>query len=66
MGVFDFPLSKMKTYEGINPKPADFEEYWERGLREIETIDPPVQLTPAAFRHPTLDCFCLLYTSSCV
>ena len=43
MGVFDFPLSKLKTYEGINPKPVDFEEYWERGLREIETIDPQVQ-----------------------
>ena len=64
MGVFDFPLSKLKTYEGINPKPADFEEYWERGLREIETIDPQVQLTPAAFCHPTLDCFDLTFTGA--
>ena len=64
MGVFDFPLSKLKTYEGINPKPVDFEEYWERGLREIETIDPQVQLTPAAFHHPTLDCFDLTFTGA--
>ena len=64
MGVFDFPLSKLKTYEGINPKPDDFEAYWDRGLQEMEALDPQVELTPAGFRHPTLDCFDLTFTGT--
>mgnify|MGYP000144247092 CR=1 FL=1 len=44
MGVFDLSVPELKQYQGINPKPVDFEEYWERGLREIETIDPQVAL----------------------
>lgn len=62
MGVFDLSVPELKQYQGINPKPADFEEYWERGLREIETIDPLVTLVPAAYQHPTMDCFELTFT----
>ena len=27
--TFDFPLEKLKTYQGTNPSPADFDAYWE-------------------------------------
>ena len=27
MPMIDMPLSELKTYKGINPKPADFEKY---------------------------------------
>ena len=25
---FDFPFEQLKTYLGINPRPADFDAYW--------------------------------------
>ncbi len=24
---FDFPLEQLETYQGINPRPADFDEF---------------------------------------
>jgi len=57
------PLSKLKTYKGINPKPKDFDRYWEKALREMRSVDPKVTLVP----HKTLDapfseCFDMYWT----
>lgn len=64
MGIFDFPVSQLKTYQGINPRPADFDDYWDRGLREMEALDPQVSLTAADYRHPALECFDLYFTGT--
>ena len=40
MPCLDKPLNELQTYTGTNPKPADFDEYWLRALRELDTIDP--------------------------
>ena len=29
---FDLPLESLKSYEGTNPKPSDFDEFWQDGL----------------------------------
>ncbi len=60
---FDLPVSELFQYQGRNPKPKDFDAYWERGLKEIERIDPQVQLTPA-YPHPAMDCYDLTFTST--
>ena len=59
MGIFDFPVSKLMTYEGRNPRPADFDAYWDRALAEMEAVDPQVSLTPATYQHPAVECFVL-------
>jgi cephalosporin-C deacetylase len=59
---FDFPLSQLKTYNGINPRPVDFNEYWEIGLKEMRSTDSKVELIPADFQAPGVDCFHLYFT----
>ncbi len=60
--TFDFPLEQLKTYRGINPKPADFEAYWDRALAEMRAVDAQVELVPADFQAPIADCFHLYFT----
>jgi cephalosporin-C deacetylase len=60
--MFDMPMDRLKTYKGTNPRPADFDKFWDRGLREMRALDPKVQLKPAAFRIPFADCFNMYFT----
>lgn len=60
--TFDFPLEKLKTYQGINPRPANFDAFWDAGLAEMRALDPQVELVPAAFKAPGVECFHLYFT----
>ena len=60
--MFDFPLTMLKTYWGINPKPADFDAYWDAALTEMRALDPEVSLVPAEFQAPFADCFDMTFT----
>ncbi|MBE7043890.1 MAG: acetylxylan esterase [Ruminococcaceae bacterium] len=62
MPMLDMPLEQLKTYQGINPKPADFEEYWARAIAEMKATDPQVSITPAEFQSPIADCYDLYFT----
>jgi len=50
MPAVDKPLHELKNYHGISPRPADFDAYWDESLRELDSLDPQVTLTP----NPTL------------
>ena len=60
--TFDLSLEQLKTYQGTNPRPADLDAYWDRGLAEMRATDPQVTLIPAAFQAPGADCFHLYFT----
>jgi cephalosporin-C deacetylase len=60
--TFDFPLVKLKTYQGINPRPADFDAFWDQRLDEMHALDPQVSLTPADFQVPFAECFDMRFT----
>lgn len=62
MPIIDMPLEQLKTYEGTNPRPADFDEYWERALAEMHAVDAQVELVPSRFQVPTAECFDLYFT----
>lgn len=44
MPVLDMPLAKLKIYKGMNPKPKDFDDYWDRALKEMRAVDPDVKM----------------------
>lgn len=46
MPALDKPLHELREYQGTNPKPADFEEYWDKALKELDQVDPKVELVP--------------------
>jgi len=60
--LFDMPLEKLESYEGTNPRPEDFDAFWDRGLEEMRALDPAVELRPAEFQTPFADCFDLFFT----
>ncbi|MFC5407487.1 alpha/beta fold hydrolase [Cohnella soli] len=62
MPLVDMPLEKLKEYQGINPRPADFDEYWERAIAEMRAVDPQVELVPSGFQTPQAECFDLYFT----
>jgi len=44
--LFDMPFEELKTYTGRNPRPADFDAYWDRALAEMRAVAPKVELVP--------------------
>ncbi|MGQ9855487.1 MAG: acetylxylan esterase [Fervidobacterium sp.] len=42
--VFEMPLEQLKTYTGSTPCPPDFDEYWQQALKEMEDVDPQVEI----------------------
>jgi len=62
MPLIDKPLSELWTYRGINPRPDDFDAYWDEALAEMEAVDPCVELRLAPFQTPYAECFDLFFT----
>jgi cephalosporin-C deacetylase len=60
--LFDMPFEKLQTYSGTNPRPADFDAYWDRGLAEMRAIDPQIKMELAEFQAPNAECFHLTFT----
>jgi cephalosporin-C deacetylase len=62
MPMIDMPLEELKGYQGINPCPKDFDEYWDNAIAEMKAVDPCVELIPSEFQVPFADCFDLYFT----
>ncbi|MHC4717284.1 MAG: acetylxylan esterase, partial [Planctomycetota bacterium] len=42
--MFDMPLEKLQAYAGRNPRPDDFDEFWDKSLDQMRAVDPQVEL----------------------
>ena len=62
MPLIDKPLAELRTYTGRNPRPADFDSFWDNSLAELKALDAQVELVPAKFTAPGVDCFDLFFT----
>ena len=62
MPVIDFPLEQLRGYQGTNPRPTDFDAFWTRALAELTSINPNIEMRPAAFQTPVAECFDLYFT----
>lgn len=62
MPIQDLPLSELERYAGRNPRPRDFDAYWEQALSELATLDPDPEWIPAKLRAPFAECFHLYFT----
>ena len=64
MPLVDMPLEKLREYKGINPKPSDFEEYWDKNIAEADALDTKTELVPYPFKNPVADCYDLYFTGT--
>ena len=62
MPLIDMPMEQLLNYQGINPRPDDFDAYWEQAVAEMRAVDPAVQLVPSEFQAPIADCYDLFFT----
>ena len=62
MPLVDKPLAELRVYQGINPRPHDFDEFWDRSLAEMNAVDPALELRPSKFTTPFAECFDLFFT----
>jgi len=62
MPLIDMPLAELERYQGRNPRPADFDSFWDAALAEMRSVDPQVQLTPHAIQAEFAECFELRFT----
>lgn len=60
--LFEKPLKELKVYQGVNPRPEDFDDYWDRALAEMNSVDPEIELVPAKFQVSFAECFNLYFT----
>jgi len=61
--LIDMPLEQLKTYPGRNPRPDDFDAFWDRALAELGAVDPQLELTPHDIGADAgVECFDLWFT----
>jgi cephalosporin-C deacetylase len=59
--TFDMPIEQLKSYQGKNPCPYDFDPFWDKSLAEMRSIDPKVELIAAEFQASNVECFHLYF-----
>jgi len=65
MPLIDLPLPELYRYNGRNPKPNDFEAYWQRAVNQLDDIDPELRLHPVdPVGASQAECFDLWFTGA--
>lgn len=62
MPVVDMPIEELREYNGVNPRPADHDEYWDKAIAEMKAVDPQVIFAKASLETPVADCYDMYFT----
>jgi len=62
MPLVDMPLDQLKTYTGRNPRPDDFDAFWDASIAEMKSIDPKLELVARESRAKSVEFFDLFFT----
>lgn len=57
----DMPLDELKNYQGKNPRPSDFDEYWNRALQELDQQSLGYDLVEADIQTKFAKCYHLTF-----
>ena len=55
-------IKQFKDYRGMGQRPADFDEFWARGLKEMRALALDVQQTPVAIKSRVAQAYDLWFT----
>ncbi len=64
MPTVDMGIEELEKYNGTNPRPADFDSYWETAISEMKAIDPDEEYVPADFKAPGVECYDFYFTGA--
>jgi cephalosporin-C deacetylase len=62
MPQVDLPIEQLLEYQGRNPKPADFDPFWDKALAEMNAVDADVELQVHSIDADFAECFELRFT----
>jgi len=62
MPLIDMPLEQLKEYRGRNPRPNDFDDFWDRALAEMRAVEARFEVIPASFQTGFADFYELYFT----
>lgn len=62
MPIFDLSLEELGQYRGTNPRPGDFDEYWDRALADLADQPDNVEFVDAEFQSPVAHCRHLFFS----
>lgn len=62
MPTIDLPIEELKLYKGLSEKPENFNSFWVHGLSTLNSIDAQLEMIPAAFQIPGVECFDIRFT----
>ena len=62
MPVIDMSIKKLEKYNGINPKPHDFDKYWDDSIEEMQKVAPNVEFKKSFFKCPGVECYDMYFT----
>lgn len=57
MPLVDMSLEKLYQFQGLNERPADMEEYWDRAIAEMEALGTGCELVASEFQGPGVEIF---------
>lgn len=57
MPLIDMSLEKLYQFQGLNERPADMEEYWDRAIAEMEALGTGCELVASEFQVPGVEIF---------
>ncbi len=57
-------LESLKKYMGTNPKPEDFDEFWDKSLAEMRSVSHEAMFAPYEFPSAVAEFFELTFTST--
>lgn len=62
--TFDMTRDELAAYGGTNPRPQDFDPFWDAGLEELGSLDPKLELETASFQTNAFECSHLWFTGT--
>lgn len=62
--TFDMPFDELLSYQGSTPRPDDFDEYWARGLADLDALPADVEIVPAELETSFARCSHLWFTGT--
>jgi cephalosporin-C deacetylase len=65
MPQIDKPLAELKNYQGRNPRPGDFDAFWDKSLQLLDRTAPETALVPSpALNASGVECFDLYFNGT--
>lgn len=58
----DLKPEELFEYNGISPKPNDFDEFWDASIEEMKKIDPSLELVPCKWEFSGIDAYDMYFT----